>query len=115
MGLPDGTQKDLVIVCTMHGTVYAFEAGHAFGRVWATWLGQPVQDFFDAAGNVADAKDLHGTNPEWGILSTPVVDPAERRVYVVMWHNDAGGTHRLHVLDLATGQPVRPAATRRPA
>jgi outer membrane protein assembly factor BamB len=111
VGLPDGTQKDLVILCTMHGTVYAFEAGHAFGRVWATWLGQPVQDFFDAAGNVADAKDLHGTNPEWGILSTPVVDPAERRVYVVMWHNDAGGTHRLHVLDLATGQPVRPAAT----
>src|SRR6266852_597820 len=99
---PDGTTKDMLIICTMHGTVYAFDSANNYNQLWANWLGQqgggPVLDFMDAQGHVNDQKDLFGTNPEWGILSTPVVDVDvdPRCVYVVMWHNENGGTYRLH-------------------
>lgn len=102
----DRTVKDVLIICTMHGTVYAYEASNNCLPLWANWLGQPVQDLRDANGNFRDDKDLYGTNPEWGILSTPVIDPNLKRVYVVMWHNENGGTYRLHKLDLITGNEI---------
>lgn len=102
----DGTTKDVLIICTMHGTVYAFDAGNNCNQLWAQWLGQPVLDFIGANGQVNDDKDMFGTNPEWGILSTPVIDPDLKRVYVVMWHNDNSGTYKLHKLDLVTGNDL---------
>jgi outer membrane protein assembly factor BamB len=104
---PDNTTKDVIIVATMHGTVYAFDAKANGARLWATWLGQPVQDLLGF-----DQKDIWGTTPEWGILSTPVIDPARRRVYAVIWNRSLNGdnqaAYRLHALDLLTGQDVRP-------
>jgi outer membrane protein assembly factor BamB len=106
-----GTMRDVLIVATMHGTVYAYDAthhdnpAHSYPTLWATWLGQPVQNLPGF-----DQKDIHGTNPEWGILSTPVIDAGRKRVYVVMWNGDDGGTFRLHSLDLLNGQDTAPAA-----
>lgn len=102
----DGTTKDVLIICTMHGTVYIFDAGNNCSLLWARWLGPAVQDLRDAGGNIQDAKDLFGTNPEWGILSTPVIDPDLKRVYVVMWHNENGGTYRLHKINLMDGNEI---------
>jgi outer membrane protein assembly factor BamB len=102
----NGTTKDVLIVCTMHGTVYAFDAGNKCSSLWANWLGPAVQDFGGADPSIGDQKDLFKTNPEWGILSTPVIDPDLKRVYVVMWHNENGGTYRLHKLNLMDGNEI---------
>jgi hypothetical protein len=101
-----GVRKDVLIVATMHGTVYAFDAthkddpGHAYPRLWAVWLGTPV------LSPPGDQKDMWGTTPEWGILSTPVIDAGRKRVYVVMWNDTDGGAYRLHSLDLTNGNAV---------
>lgn len=103
-----GTTKDVLIVCTMHGTVYVFDVGNDYQQLWAKWLGVPVKDLGADEGNIDDLKDVWKTNPEWGILSTPVIDPVLKRIYVAHWSGDNNGTHRLHAIDLLTGGDALP-------
>ena len=73
--------------------------------LWATWLGQPRRGGNDI--------DMFATNdPEWGILSTPVISDDRKTLYVVAWHDDGaqGIRYKLHALDLASGAETRPAA-----
>jgi len=103
-----------VLIATMHNTVYLYDADQERpgpeGRtvpLWATWLGKPRPGGADI--------DMWAVNdPEWGILSTPVVDPTKSIVYVVAWHDDGGGPqgyhYRLHALRLKDGTQVAPAA-----
>src|SRR5262249_50753912 len=89
-----------VIIATMHNTVYAYDADKENrgpdGRtipLWATWLGAPRPGGKDI--------DMWSTNdPEWGILSTPVVSDDKNTLFVVAWHNDGNGSlaYRLHAL-----------------
>ena len=88
------TPSRAVLVATMHNTVYLYDADHERpgpdGRtvpLWATWLGKPRPGGADI--------DMWATNdPEWGILSTPVIDTTRSVVYVVAWHDDGGNTYR---------------------
>jgi hypothetical protein len=99
-----------VVVATMHNTVYVYdadkEARGAEGRtvpLWATWLGPPRQGGKDI--------DMWSTNdPEWGILSTPVVSDDKTTLYVVAWHNDGpqGLSYKLHALNLQNGAHRQP-------
>lgn len=71
-----GGTHNVVYVATMHNTVYAFDADTGT-QLSARWLGNPV------TGN-----DVHTLKPftihkEWGIASTPVIDPATGTLYVV--------------------------------
>jgi hypothetical protein len=101
-----------VLVATMHNTVYLYDAAHERpgpqGRtvpLWATWLGQPRPSGKDI--------DMWSTNdPEWGILSTPVIDAAKSMVYVVAWHDDGAQAYRyrIHALRLKDGSEALPAA-----
>ena len=96
----------------MHNTVYAYDADNERrgpdGRtipLWARWLGQPRQGGKDI--------DMWSTNdPEWGILSTPVVSDDRKTLYVVAWHDDGpeGIRYKLHALNLASGAERQPAA-----
>ena len=89
-----------VIVATMHNTIYAYDADKKptlpqsqDALIWAQWLGQPQPEKFGF--------DSWNTNfPEYGIVSTPVIDDARTTMYVVSWHNDNGGQFRLHAIDL---------------
>ena len=60
-------------------------------------------------------------DPEWGILSTPVVSDDKTTLFVVAWHDDGaeGLQYRLHALDLKNGThrqpPVASARLDRPA
>jgi hypothetical protein len=95
-----------VIIATMHNTVYVYEADQERrgpeGRtvpLWATWLGPPRPGSKDI--------DMWSTNdPEWGILSTPVVSDDRKTLFVVAWHDDGaqGLRYRLHALDLKSGK-----------
>jgi outer membrane protein assembly factor BamB len=94
-----------VIIATMHNTVYVYDADQENpgpqGRtvpLWATWLGPPRPG--------SKSIDMFSTNdPEWGILSTPVISDDGTTLFVVAWHDDGpqGLRYRLHALDLKSG------------
>ncbi len=89
-----------VIVATMHNTIYVYNADKKPTQpqsqdalIWAQWLGDPQPEQFGF--------DSWNTNfPEWGIVSTPVIDDAKQTMYVVSWNKDNGGEFRLHAIDL---------------
>src|SRR5258708_5414835 len=92
-----GGTHNVVYVATMHNTVFAFDADTG-GQLSARWLGNPI------TGN-----DMHALKPftihnEWGITSTPVIDPATGTLYVVRWGYEngiSGPTFRLFGLDMS--------------
>ena len=99
-----------VIIATMHNTVYVYDADKENrgpeGRtipLWATWLGPPRPSTKEI--------DMWSTNdPEWGILSTPVISDDKTTLFVVAWHDDGakGFAYRLHALDLKNGTDRHP-------
>jgi len=101
---------NVVILATMHNTVYVYDADKenraANGRtipLWARWLGPPRQSGKDI--------DMWSTNdPEWGILSTPVVSDDKTTLYVVAWHDEGpqGLAYRLHALNMKDGTDRQP-------
>ena len=89
-----------VIFASMKGTIYAYKADQKPTSindtlVWAKYLGDPR----NGGGDI----DMWATDdPWWGILGTPVIDPANRLLYVVAWNND--NNYRVYALDLQDGQ-----------
>jgi hypothetical protein len=89
-----------VVVATMHNTIYVYNADKnptqpqsRDALIWAQWLGDPQPEKFGF--------DSWNTNfPEWGIVSTPVIDDSKKTMYVVSWNKDNGGEFRLHAIDL---------------
>lgn len=102
--LTDGSIHDLCIVCSMANTVFAFDANNG-APLWEHHLGKPIN------GN----RDIDGwlINKNWGILSTPVVDPDQKILYCVSWSDGDGnwktGVHRFHSLRLTDGADAAPA------
>ena len=80
-----------LIVSTMHNTIYAYDADKKptmpqsqDALIWAQWLGDPQPENFGF--------DSWNTNfPEYGIVSTPVINDAHTIMYVVSWHKKNGG------------------------
>ncbi|WP_406698367.1 PQQ-binding-like beta-propeller repeat protein [Singulisphaera sp. Ch08] len=103
------TLHDVVYVATTHGSVYAFDAtnnlGPNAGPLWAKSLIAP-----EAGVTTVTGADLNTTNfTELGIIGTPVIDKASGTLYVdVMTKvNTTSGPlieHRLHALDVSSGQ-----------
>src|SRR5262249_33222026 len=99
-----------VVIATMHNTVYVYNADQEQrgrdGRtipLRATWLGPPRPGGKDI--------DMWSTNdPEWGIVSTPVISNDRTTLFVVSWHNDgaAGFRYRLHALNMKDGTDRHP-------
>ncbi|MDP9225861.1 MAG: hypothetical protein M3P18_18875 [Actinomycetota bacterium] len=87
-----------VIVSTMHNTIYVYDADKEpmlpqseDALIWAQWLGEPKPEDFGF--------DSWNTNfPEYGILSSPVINDAKTIMYVVSWHND--DQFKVHAIDL---------------
>jgi outer membrane protein assembly factor BamB len=94
-----------VYVVTENDTVYALDAASG-GIVWQKHLATPVNAGTLNCGNI---------NPTVGITSTPVIDPATGRIYVVgdTWDGSNASTiaHELWALNLSDGSvgvgPVR--------
>lgn len=92
-----GGTHNVAYVATMHNTVFAFDADTGT-QLSTRWLGNPV-----TGGDLHNLKPatIHG---EWGILSTPVIDPASGTLYVVRWGYENGingPTFRLFGLDMS--------------
>jgi len=116
VSVPGKGNLNLLIVATMHDSVYAFDADakKSTAPVWKVNFGTSVNPHdFDLA---PDPKALplgfsyDDILNEIGILSTPVIDRATRTIYVVhyAYGNDSQNpktyAYYLHALDLATGQ-----------
>ncbi|HJP79131.1 MAG TPA: hypothetical protein VJ914_32965 [Pseudonocardiaceae bacterium] len=109
-----GQQHDVVIVATQHDTVYAFDAhgtGSGAAPLWQTSLLQPGARTFQAASDRVGTNRLcDSITPEVGISSTPVIDWAGQRIYVMALDIENGRfTYRMHALSLSTGKDVRPS------
>jgi hypothetical protein len=104
--MPDGQVHDVVYLCSMANTVWAFDA-HTGAKLWPQpiLLGKPVNGSHDI--------DLFNINDHWGILSTPAIDRATETIYLVSWSSPDGswqkGVHRLHALSIVDGREIHPA------
>jgi len=100
-----GVARNVVFAVTMHNSVYAIDADVPASNtpLWKVNLGAAVP---------SEVNDSEDTEPETGILSTPVIDVERNTVYVVAatMVKDAMGYY-LHALDLSTGaeKPGSPA------
>jgi hypothetical protein len=91
--------RNIVYVCTESNSVYAFDADSATASnaLWQVNLGPPVP--------IADLNNCDDLSPIVGITSTPVIDPTTGTIYVEAKTVENGNYfHRLHALDIATGQ-----------
>ena len=106
VAIPGAGMHNVMYVATMHDSVYAFDADNATGKnakpLWHT--------SFLTKGATTVPIALQGCVPttQWtevGIVSTPVIDPASRTLYVVAkTYENTEFVHRLHALDVRTGR-----------
>ena len=107
----NGGVHNLVIIATENDSVYAYDADSSGAPLWkasmvdaAHGAGANETPFVIAATNLCD--DL---NPLVGITSTPVIDPTSKTIYVeAKSTNGVNYFHRLHALDLLTGNEKSP-------
>jgi hypothetical protein len=101
--IANGTRHDVVFLASMANEVLAFDANDG-ALLWHRTLGTPI--------NGTQAIDEHLINDHWGILSTPVIDPAAGLLYACAWISPDGsaakGQHWLYQLTLRDGSSPKP-------
>ena len=93
---------NVVFVCTANNSVYAFDADDplAAAPYWKANLGAP--------DNTPSSSISPNSEPNLGIISTPVIVRASNVLYVVAATRESGHrVYRLHALDLTSGQEMR--------
>lgn len=115
VSIPGQGAHNLIFVATQHDSVYAFDAeGASTAPIWQV-------NFLNAAAGVTTvpAADVYPVgsfdiDPEIGITSTPVIDPASGALFVMAKTRELKDPactsnckynyiYRLHALDVATG------------
>lgn len=99
-----GRTRNVVFVATAHNSVYAFDAddAKAAAPLWQARLGRSVPNT-DVGQAIIPYTDFA---TEIGITGTPVIDAANKTLYVVAKTKDPDQVirQRLHALDLTTGR-----------
>jgi outer membrane protein assembly factor BamB len=98
-----GVTHNVVFQATMGNWVYAWDTDTG-ALLWKKFLGTAIKGSTDI--------DAHNINIDWGILSTPVIDPVAGRMYICYWSSAGGnwenGHHFVTALDVASGEQVQP-------
>ena len=104
--LKDGSTHDVMILPSLANIVRGVDA-ETGAALWQTNLGTPI--------NGGASIDMHQINDHWGVLSTGVIDPDTKRVYLVAWISPDGtpqkGMQHVCVLNIADGTLVVPPVT----
>ncbi|HEX5235720.1 MAG TPA: choice-of-anchor D domain-containing protein [Silvibacterium sp.] len=96
----NGAPHNVVFIATANDSVYALD-GVTGTQLWQVSL-LPA-----GATAVNSSLVAYADQPQIGILSTPVIDPSTKTMYVVTESLEQNATtypHRLHALDVTTGQ-----------
>jgi len=105
VSIPGQGVHNVAYVCTMHDSVYAFDADN--GNPTPLWT-TSVLNYSPAGATTVPATVTKETGIGWtevGIISTPVIDPETGTLYLVSeTYENANVVHRLHALDVTTGQ-----------
>jgi len=111
--IPGQGTHNIVLVATMHNSVYAFDADSNSdpngGVLWDVNLGPSTATPDPAFG--WRYGDYHDIRPEVGIIGTPVIDLASGTIYLAAFtHEGSSYVQRIHALSIATGaeQPFSP-------
>jgi hypothetical protein len=98
-----GAKHNVVFVATEHNMLYAFDADDpaASAPLWSKMFAAPFP--VPAAG--LGCQDMHD---EVGITSTPTIDLAANKLYLI---SKTGGSSLLHAIDITTGDDAMPPAT----
>jgi hypothetical protein len=103
--MPDGNKHDVVFLCSMANTIWAFDANNG-ASLWPNpvSLGIPIKN--------TKQIDTWLINDHWGILSTPVIDRDTETMYVVSYSSADGtqnnASHHLHAIRLRDGKDRKP-------
>jgi hypothetical protein len=105
-----GAKHNVVFVATQHDSLYAFDADAVpCQQLWSVSLIDATHG--GLAGETTMPANLFGAGqgaiaPELGVTGTPVIDPANGRLYVVSMSVNSAHTayyQRLHAISLGTG------------
>jgi len=105
LDIPGQGVHNVVFVATMHDSVYAFDSDATdITPLWVT----SILSFSPPGASPVPASVKRETGIGWtevGVISTPVIDPATGTLYLVAETYENGNVaHRLHALDVTTGQ-----------
>jgi hypothetical protein len=111
----NGATHNVLIVATENDSVYAFDADSNTGANASPLWKASLVDAAHGAGpgetplNTATTINCDNVQPEIGITSTPVIDLTTDTIYVeAKSTNGSSYFHRLHALDLLTGNEKSP-------
>src|SRR5439155_11662439 len=113
VSIPGRGMHNVVYLATQHDSVYAFDADDNTGinaqPLWQVSFINPAAGITTVPGTVQKRTGVTGFT-ELGIVSTPLInlntiDPNASTLYVIAKTEEHGSfVHRLHALDVATGQ-----------
>jgi hypothetical protein len=102
-----GGVHNVVILATENDSVYAYDADSSGAPLWKASLVDAAHGA--GTGETALNSFCSDTQPKVGITSTPVIDATSKTVYVeAKSTNGMNYFHRLHALDLLTGNEKTP-------
>jgi hypothetical protein len=107
--MPGKGVHNVIFVATMHDSVYAYDADSNLGSnappLWQkSFIDPAVGVTVPTTTDVAPGQDCRTFVGEVGICGTPAIDVVSGTLYVIARTKEpAGQVHRLHALDIATG------------
>ncbi len=101
--IPNRGAREVVYVATEHDSIYAFDASGVISKpFWQVSFVNSKKKITTVPWEKVGTQDLV---PEIGITGTPVIDPSSNTLYVSVATLEKGSYfHRLHALDLSTGE-----------
>jgi hypothetical protein len=104
--MSDGHTHNVIFQATNNNSIFAFDADDG-GQLWKRNLGTPIRS--------VKSNDMHHTNDNFGIMSTPVIDEGAGILYACAWISPDGttgsGHHFLAALHLKDGTNAKPLLT----